>query len=70
MSKQAYPSDLRDAEWRHLEPLIPPPKPVGRPRTIDIRTVVNAILFVVPRLSHKKGRICLPGVGSHQCLTV
>jgi putative transposase len=47
MSKQAYPSDLRDAEWRHLEPLIPPPKPVGRPRTIDIRTVVNAILFVV-----------------------
>ena len=41
-----YPTDLTDAQWAVLGPLIPPPKPGGRPRTLDMRQVVNAIFYV------------------------
>jgi putative transposase len=47
MSRKAYPSDLTDKEWAVLEPLIPPPKPGGRPRTVNMREVLNAILYVL-----------------------
>lgn len=46
MSRPAYPSDLTDAQWRVLEPLLPPAKPGGRPRGADLREVVNAILYL------------------------
>ncbi len=46
LSPQGYPSDLTDQEWAILEPLIPPAKPGGRPRTTDMREVVNAILYL------------------------
>ena len=46
MSRQPYPSDLTDAQWAVLEPLIPPARPGGRPRTVDIRGVVNALLYL------------------------
>jgi transposase len=42
-----YPSDLRDAEWARLEPLIPPARPGGRPRKTDMRAAVNAILYLL-----------------------
>lgn len=42
-----YPSDLTDEEWAILEPLIPEAKPGGRPRTVDMREVLNAILYVL-----------------------
>jgi transposase len=42
-----YTSDLRDAEWALIEPFMPPVKAVGRPRTTDLREVVNAILYVL-----------------------
>jgi len=41
-----YPSDLTDREWLIIEPFIPPAKPRGRPRTTDMREVVNAILYL------------------------
>jgi transposase len=41
-----YASDLTDAEWKLLEPLMPPASPIGRPRTTDLRAVVNAILYM------------------------
>jgi len=41
-----YPSDLRDEEWVLLEPLFPPARPGGRPRSTDMREVLNAILYV------------------------
>jgi putative transposase len=44
MSK-TYPSDLTDEQWAVLEPLIPPCKHGGRHRTVDIRRVVNGILY-------------------------
>jgi transposase len=47
MSRKAYPSDLSDAEWELLEPLIPPPKPGGNARHVDIREVINGILYVL-----------------------
>jgi transposase len=40
---QSYPSDLTDEQWAILEPLIPPAKPGGRPRSVDLREVINAI---------------------------
>ena len=45
MTRKAYPTDLTDKEWKLLEPLIPPPKPGGRPRRTDMREVVNAIFY-------------------------
>jgi putative transposase len=47
VSRPAYPSDLTDAHWRVLEPLLPPAKPGGRPRSADLRAIVDAILYVV-----------------------
>ena len=41
-----YASDVTDAEWKLIEPLMPPASPIGRPRTTDLRAVVNAILYI------------------------
>ncbi len=41
-----YPSDLTDAEWAVSAPFVPPPRSGGRPRTTDMREVVNAILYL------------------------
>ena len=40
-----YDSDLADAEWALLQPLLPPPVPAGAPRATDLRAVVNGILY-------------------------
>jgi transposase len=40
---KAYTTDLTDAEWARIEPLLPPEKPVGRDREVDLREVLNAI---------------------------
>lgn len=45
--REAYPTDLTDAQWTHIEPLVPAPKPGGRPSTVDRREIVNAIFYVV-----------------------
>ena len=42
-----YPSDLTDAEWRRIEPEIPPAKRGGRPREVNLREVFNAICYVL-----------------------
>ncbi len=41
-----YPSDLTDREWALIAPLLPPAKPGGRPRTTELRDVVEAILYM------------------------
>ncbi len=43
---QRYSSDLTDREWTLIAPLLPGPRPLGRPRTIDLREVMNAILYL------------------------
>ena len=42
-----YPSDMPDAEWALLEPLIPAAKHGGRPRKTDMRAAINAILYLL-----------------------
>jgi len=47
MSRAPYSSDLSDAQWERIAPLIPAPKPGGRPRSVDMREVLNAIWYVL-----------------------
>src|SRR5271167_1429035 len=46
-SKLRYPSDLTDAEWAHVAPLIPPARRGGNKRTVDVREVMNGIMYVL-----------------------
>ena len=43
MPPAIYPSDLSDHEWALLKPLLPPAKPGGRPRSVDLRRILNGI---------------------------
>jgi putative transposase len=45
-ARKPYSTDLTDAQWAILEPLVPPSKHGGRPRTVDIREVINTILYL------------------------
>jgi transposase len=42
-----YPSDLTDDEWALIAPLIPPAKRGGRPREVNIREILNGILYIL-----------------------
>ena len=42
-----YPSDLTDEEWALIGPLIPPAKRGGNKRRVNLREVVNALLYVL-----------------------
>jgi putative transposase len=46
-SEVRFASDTTDGEWAVLEPLMPAPAGLGRPRTVCLREVVNAILYVL-----------------------
>ena len=45
--KLRYPSDLTDPEWEQIKPLIPPAKRGGGKRTVNMREVVNSIMYVL-----------------------
>jgi len=47
MARLAYPTDLTDAQWALLAPLLPPPQPGGRPRTVNLREILNAIFYLL-----------------------
>lgn len=44
--RRAYPSDLSDAEWKVIAPLLPAPKGFGHPREVNLREILNAIFYV------------------------
>ena len=45
--RQAYSTDLSDAEWQILEPLLPPAKAGGRHRKYQMPEVINAIQYIL-----------------------
>jgi hypothetical protein len=49
MSSVVYPSDLSDREWSRLKPMLPPAKPGGRPRSVDLRRILNGIFYLTFR---------------------
>ena len=44
--RRRYPTDLTDAQWQWLEPLLPPNCGAGRPTRVDLREIVNALLYL------------------------
>ena len=46
-SKLRYPSDLTDDEWALIGPRIPPAKRGGNKRTVDVRAVVNGVMYIL-----------------------
>jgi hypothetical protein len=42
-----YPSDLTDDEWAYVEPLIPPARRGGGKRVVDIRAVMNGVMYIL-----------------------
>ena len=42
-----YPSDLAEAEWQLIQPLIPAAKPGGNKRHVDLRQIVNGLMYVL-----------------------
>jgi transposase len=47
MPRRRYPSDLADAQWARLEPLLPATRPGGRPRAHPLREIVDALRYVL-----------------------
>ena len=47
MSRRAYPTDLSPAQWAVLEPLVPAPRPGGRPARHDRRELIDAMRYVL-----------------------
>src|SRR5712691_3653579 len=42
-----YASDMTDAEWALIEPHMPRQKPLGRPRIVPLRGIVDALLYIL-----------------------
>jgi len=66
MSRKPYPSDLTDAEWLVLSPLIPPAKTGGHPRTVDMREILKVYFTsrAVAVVGAYYRMTCPPGVRS------
>jgi len=47
MDRIPYPTDLTDKQWQLIEPLLPKVKPGGRPRSTNMREVINGLLYLV-----------------------
>jgi transposase len=47
MAASLYPSELSDQEWAILAPLLPPAKPGGRPRRVNLRIISNGLFYVL-----------------------
>lgn len=45
-TRKPYPSDLSNAEWAILKPLLPPARSGGNRRTVSVKEVLNAIFYM------------------------
>jgi putative transposase len=43
--RKSYRTDVTDAQWDIIRDILPPPKSVGRPRKVDLREVVNTLMY-------------------------
>ena len=77
--RRSYDSDLTDAEWSRLEPLVPAPKHGGRPAKHTRREILNGICYAIRSggawklLSHDLPAWCTVALISrlrYSCLTV
>jgi transposase len=66
MATSVYPSDLSDDEWAVLSPLIPAAKPGGRPRSVDVRRILDGLFYVL-RSSQWKLPHATPVGGPFSC---
>jgi endo-1,3-1,4-beta-glycanase ExoK len=55
MQRREYATDLTDADWLQLAPLIPDAKPGGRPRKYPMREVLNAIFYYAMNVQYTMG---------------
>jgi len=44
--RKPYPTDLTDAQWEVLKPHLPAPHKRGAPRTVNLREIINALLYL------------------------
>ncbi len=47
MARKLYPTDMTDGEWEVVQALLPPASKRGRPREVDLREIINALLYMV-----------------------
>jgi putative transposase len=47
MKRKPYPTDLSDEQWKLLEPMLPPPEQFGRKRSVEVREIFNALLYLL-----------------------
>ena len=47
MRRAKFPTDLTDAQWMLIHPLLPKPKSGGRSRTVNLREILNGIFYIV-----------------------
>ena len=47
MVSHVYPTDLSNQEWAVLAPLLPPAKTGGRPRSVDLRRILDGIFYLL-----------------------
>ena len=52
MARTPYRTDVTDQQWWLVEPLLPPPKRGGRPRSVDLREVFDAIRYLLRSRCH------------------
>lgn len=63
MPDNHYATDVSDAVWTLLAPLLPAAQPGGRPRSTDVRAVINAIFYLLHRLSVASPSSRVPSLG-------
>jgi len=57
----SYPSNLTPEQWELLSDAIPAAKPGGRPRSVDMQAVINAILYILGFVAKNEGDTKLLG---------
>ena len=84
MSTRFYDTDLTDAAWAWVAPVLPAARPGGRPRTTNLRAVLNAIFYLLrtgcqwrllprefpPCFEAKKSREVFVEYKTHSCITL